>query len=137
MTSMITKIPVFTTRMCCFTIVYYAICIFIGFMIVDEYVLIFKTYYYFEVSYSPVYEIIYFSQVILFMTNNFLIINVNVIFSSALISPCTHDHKSNGYISGGRYMAHNPSCNPCHLFFYTFLECRIIANFSFSIIANI
>jgi hypothetical protein len=30
----------------------------------DDYPLMFNAYYYFEVSYSPVYEIIYLSQVI-------------------------------------------------------------------------
>ncbi|PNF35135.1 hypothetical protein B7P43_G09268 [Cryptotermes secundus] len=63
MASRIPQIPLFTKRMCIFILVYYGIHSFVRFMTGDDYPLMFNTYYYFVVSYSPVYEMIYLSQI--------------------------------------------------------------------------
>jgi hypothetical protein len=73
---MIPKIPLLTKGICNFQVVYYGIYSLVRFMTGDDYTLIFKTYYCFEISYRPVYEIIFFSQVIFFMTNAFFLSNI-------------------------------------------------------------
>jgi hypothetical protein len=89
---MISNIPVFTKGICNFQIIYYGIYCLVGFMMDDEYALIFKSHYYFDVSYSPVYEIIYVSQVIFWNINDYLIIHFKIIFSSTLCSTGTYNH---------------------------------------------
>jgi hypothetical protein len=58
--------------MCIFSLVYYGISKIVVLLISDENIMILKAYYYFEVSYSPVYEIILLSQVIFWVKSDSL-----------------------------------------------------------------
>jgi hypothetical protein len=90
MSSMIPKIKLYTKRICIFSFVYYLFNRFVAILIDDDNAMIFKGYYYFEVSYSPVHEIILLSQVIFWITSDSLTIYLKDIQPSVLRSPCTY-----------------------------------------------
>jgi hypothetical protein len=90
MSSMIPKIQLYTKRMCIFSLVFYGLSRGVALLIGDDNAMIFKVYYYFEISYSPVYEIILISQVIFWMTSDSLTIYLKDIMQPVIRSPCTY-----------------------------------------------
>jgi hypothetical protein len=122
MTSIIPKIPLFTKRLCSLSLAYFGICRFVTLLIGDDSVLMFKAYYYFQISYSPVYEIILLSQV------KFRCQSIPVLYILKLYFQQTLDLLANAlyisdylqvtlYVSGARYLLRkHSSCNIFHFF---------------------